>query len=97
MFDPPSRTPERDLESSSSALQVLLNKRRVEGLCYEFSTYCLEYYRSLDTQIPEEVEPFVSDLIMVAKTAHLAEDISGHILGSDTGMCITPDSNSAQS
>ena len=48
MSDPTSQASERDLESSSPALQPLLDKKEVEQLCSQFSTYYKGYYNSLN-------------------------------------------------
>ena len=92
MSDPTSQAPERDLESHSPDLQPLLDKKEVEQFCSQFSTYYKGYYNSLNKQIPEEVESFMYDL-MKAKTEG---DISGHVLGGDAGMGVTPVSSPAR-
>lgn len=86
MADPTSTAPELDLESSSPALHLLFNKRDVQKLCGDFSSYCTHYYRDKQSQIPEEV----------VKTARMSDDIIGHVLNCNTGKSVTLGSNSTQ-
>ncbi|KAF8541844.1 hypothetical protein BDD12DRAFT_803353 [Trichophaea hybrida] len=66
---------ELDLESSSPALQLLLDKRDIQQQCINFSRYCRNYYLAIPRQIPEEVESFISDLNAVAKTAGFGSEV----------------------